>query len=110
MIQLVSEPRLMMVAVAFTLVRISNVVTIMKRRRCVNQNIAHPFQLVLWDNNGIRVWLFHRGSIPADLDRDEPLPETWGQPMATIPASGCNPYEYMRDHIAILDTTLWYVI
>lgn len=61
---------------------------------------------MLWDNTGIRVWLFHRGSIPADLTRDMPLPETWGEPMAFISSSGCNPYQYMQNHIAILDTTL----
>lgn len=65
---------------------------------------------VLWDNSGIRVWLFHRGNIPADLTRDAPLPETWGEPMATFGSSTCNPWQYMQNHIAIFDITLWCVL
>jgi hypothetical protein len=65
---------------------------------------------VLWDNSGIRVWLFHRGSIPADLIRDAPLPETWGEPMATFGSSSCNPWQYMQNHVAIFDITLWCVL
>jgi len=61
---------------------------------------------MLWDNSGIRVWLFHRGNIPADLTRDAPLPETWGEPMATFGSSTCNPWQYMQNHVAIFDTTL----
>ncbi|KAF8323301.1 hypothetical protein DL93DRAFT_2128826 [Clavulina sp. PMI_390] len=61
---------------------------------------------MLWDNNGIRIWLFHRGSIPADLTRDAPLPDTWGEPMAYITSAQCNPWQYMQNHVAVLDTTL----
>ncbi|KAH9177071.1 hypothetical protein EDB89DRAFT_1937935 [Lactarius sanguifluus] len=47
-----------------------------------------------WDDSGIAVWFFARGSTP------------WGTPSAFWPASTCNPFEFFQDHSVIFDTTL----
>ena len=65
---------------------------------------------VLWDTSGIRVFFFTRSAIPADIYADAPLPETWGIPAASFPASQCNPYAFMAGHVVILNTNFWYVV
>jgi len=64
---------------------------------------------VQWDTSGVAVFFFPRGSIPADIDAGAPQPSTWGLAMARWPAINCDPFKFFYDHVAILDTTLWYV-
>lgn len=59
-----------------------------------------------WDDQGISVFFFARGSVPADIDAGAPQPDSWGQPMATWPASACDPNKFFHDHSLIFDTTL----
>ncbi|KAG5652003.1 hypothetical protein H0H81_006618 [Sphagnurus paluster] len=40
-----------------------------------------------WDDSGISVFYFPRGSEPGDLTSDVPQPQTWGTPQARWPAS-----------------------
>jgi len=64
---------------------------------------------VLWDNTGIKVYFFPRGSIPSDIPAGAPQPQQWPAPMANFPSTDCNPYQFFYTHSAIFDTTLWYV-
>ncbi|CDO70917.1 Glycoside Hydrolase Family 16 protein [Trametes cinnabarina] len=60
----------------------------------------------LWDDDGIKTWFFPRNSIPSDLANGAPQPDLWGNPMASFPASSCDPFKYFYQHTAIFDTTL----
>ncbi|KAI0761695.1 concanavalin A-like lectin/glucanase domain-containing protein [Trametes elegans] len=60
----------------------------------------------LWDEDGIKTWFFPRSSIPSDLSSGAPQPSGWGTPMASFPASSCDPFKYFYQHTAIFDTTL----
>lgn len=62
---------------------------------------------VKWDSSGISVFFFPRSAIPADIQAEAPQPSTWGLPMASWPATNCNPFQFFYDHVAIIDTTLW---
>ncbi|KAJ3827297.1 concanavalin A-like lectin/glucanase domain-containing protein [Lentinula raphanica] len=47
---------------------------------------------MLWDESGIAMWYFARGSVPSDIGTSaSPDPTTWGEASAWYPASGCNP-------------------
>lgn len=67
----------------------------------------HAIVSVLWDDDGIAVYFFQRGSIPQDLIDEAPQPSEWGNPMARWPASACNPDQFFYNHRVIFDTTLW---
>ena len=62
---------------------------------------------MLWDDEGIRVFFFPRGSIPSDITNNAPNPNAWGEPMGFWPASTCSPFQFFNSHSAIFDTTLW---
>lgn len=59
-----------------------------------------------WTDDGISIYFWEAGSIPADVTAETPVPSSWGRPMATWPASGCNPSKYFYENIFIFDTTL----
>lgn len=61
---------------------------------------------MVWDKAGINVYWFPRSSIPADITADQPVPSTWGEPMANFPSASCDPYKYFYDNFNIFDTTL----
>ncbi|KAI0825215.1 concanavalin A-like lectin/glucanase domain-containing protein [Trametes gibbosa] len=61
---------------------------------------------VQWVESGISVWFFARDAIPSDLSAGAPLPDGWGTPMAHWPATGCDPFKFFNEHVAIFDTTL----
>ena len=61
------------------------------------------------DSNGIAIYFFPRGSIPADIQAGAPQPSNWGLAMARYPAIDCDPFQYFYNQVAIFDTTLWYV-
>ena len=66
--------------------------------------------LVKWDTNGVAVYFFPRGSVPADISAGAPEPDSWGPALARWPASSCAPFKFFNDHTAIFDTTLWYAM
>lgn len=41
-------------------------------------------------NEGIRVWVFNRTSIPSDITEQKPDPSTWGTAMADFPNLECD--------------------
>ncbi|KAK7694183.1 hypothetical protein QCA50_001363 [Cerrena zonata] len=59
-----------------------------------------------WDNSGISIFFFPRNSVPSDITNSAPQPDSWGQPMAFWPSSGCDPFKFFYQHSAIFDTTL----
>lgn len=65
---------------------------------------------VKWDTSGIAIYFFPRGSEPADITAEKPEPDSWGAAMARWPAASCDPFKFFKDHRAIFDTTLWYVV
>jgi len=62
---------------------------------------------VKWDTTGVAVYFFPRGSIPADITAETPLPDNWGRAQARWPAAACDPFKFFNNHNAIFDTTLW---
>ncbi|KAG1867837.1 glycoside hydrolase family 16 protein [Suillus subalutaceus] len=61
---------------------------------------------MLWDDTGIKVYFFPRGSIPSDISAKAPQPQNWPAPMADWPSTDCNPYQFFNNNSAIFDTTL----
>jgi hypothetical protein len=59
-----------------------------------------------WVASGLSVWFFPRGTVPADVVADAPMPWTWSRaPFAKWAASGCSPYDFFTAQTAIFDTT-----
>ena len=67
----------------------------------------HSLLLVKWDTNGIAVYFFPRGSVPADIGANAPLPNSWGRPQARWPGSSCDPSKFFEEHVIIFDITTW---
>jgi hypothetical protein len=63
--------------------------------------------IVQWDDSGIAVFFFPRGSVPSDISAGSPDPSGWGTPMARWPAASCNPFQFFKQHSVIFDITLW---
>ncbi|KIM84668.1 glycoside hydrolase family 16 protein [Piloderma croceum F 1598] len=59
-----------------------------------------------WDDSGIAVFFFPRGSVPSDINAGSPDPSGWGTPMARWPAASCNPFQFFKQHSVIFDITL----
>jgi len=60
-----------------------------------------------WDSvNGIQIWFFPRGTIPADLSTNSPNPDGWGAPSADYPQSSCDTSKFFSPQHLILDITL----
>lgn len=88
-------------------------------RSATANNYGTPFNsngggvyAMVWDaagSDGIRVFFFPRSSIPADISFGMPQPNGWGIPQARWPASTCDPKQFFAGHVAVLDTTFWFV-
>lgn len=59
-----------------------------------------------WDTSGISIYFFPRDGIPSDITSETPNPSGWGVPSGNWPAQNCDPFQFMKDHILIFDTTL----
>lgn len=70
-----------------------------------NSNGGGVYAMV-WDDKGVRIFFFPRGTTPDDIDDGVPNPESWGTPTAFWPSSTCNPYQFNKDHDIIINTTL----
>lgn len=68
--------------------------------------VADGDHAVQWDSDGVAIFFFPRGSVPADITAGAPQPTLWGLPQARFPASGCNPSQFFNNHHLIFDTTL----
>jgi len=78
-----------------------------------DNSYGHGFNIIaggvfahLWDDNGISVWHFPRGSIPADITAQTPDPSGWGNPAASWASSSCNIGSHFYDHSLVIDTTI----
>ncbi len=50
-----------------------------------------------WRNEGIRVWQFARGQVPADMVAGSPDPSTWSQALADFPSTECDISSHFRN-------------
>lgn len=60
----------------------------------------------LWNSDGIKIWFFSRGDIPADITAKQPNPTKWGDPAANWASTSCNIDDHFYSHTLQLDTTL----
>nr|VWO96731.1 Mixed-linked glucanase [Ganoderma boninense] len=51
-----------------------------------------------WDDQGIAVWSFYRAAVPADVLAGSPTPSTWGEPVALLDPSSCDPITNFVNH------------
>ncbi|KAF8626517.1 hypothetical protein AX15_004822 [Amanita polypyramis BW_CC] len=58
-----------------------------------------------WDETGVAVWSFYRAAVPQDIVQGSPDPSNWGQPVAELWSSGCNPLNYFANHSIVFDIT-----
>jgi len=59
---------------------------------------------MMWLDDGIRIWFFHRAAIPSDIQASAPQPATWGTP-ATFLGNGCDIDSHFKDHQMVFDIT-----
>ncbi|GAA5835550.1 hypothetical protein JCM11251_002961 [Rhodosporidiobolus azoricus] len=59
-----------------------------------------------WNEDGVAVYFFPRGTAPSDLTSDSPTPSTWGKPRARWAASTCDPRKFLRDQTAVINITI----
>lgn len=57
-----------------------------------------------WTSDYIRIWLFPRGSIPADITAGTPDPSTWGKPDTNFQGA-CDIDTHFMNHNMVFDTT-----
>lgn len=58
-----------------------------------------------WTSEGISIWFFPRGSIPADVTSGSPDPSTWGEPAASFSGSGCDINSHFGPQQIVFDIT-----
>ncbi|KAL3427938.1 putative endo-1,3(4)-beta-glucanase [Phlyctema vagabunda] len=58
-----------------------------------------------WASDGIYVWFWQRGQIPADITSGNPQTSNWGTPLATFYGSGCNFDNAFKNNNIVFDTT-----
>ncbi|KAL7922241.1 glycoside hydrolase family 16 protein [Trichoderma austrokoningii] len=67
-------------------------------------NAAHGGVYAMeWNEANIRIWHFARGSIPRDIEKKEPDPESWGQPVAIFGGSSCDVDTYFKNMRLVLN-------
>ncbi|EDR14587.1 glycoside hydrolase family 16 protein [Laccaria bicolor S238N-H82] len=76
------------------------------------RSYGKPFNMIgggvyahLWNSEGIKMWHFARGEIPADINAKQPNPASWPTPAAFWSAKSCNMNGF-HDHQLVIDTTL----
>lgn len=69
-------------------------------------SISGGVYAMLWQDSGIQVYFFPRGSIPSDITAGAPQPQSWSTPMANWPSTDCNMASHFYNHSVIFDTTL----
>ncbi|KAF8335481.1 glycoside hydrolase family 16 protein [Cantharellus anzutake] len=60
---------------------------------------------MMWADDGIRIWFFHRAAIPEDLQENAPQPNNWGTPVAFLHNTLCPTSKIFYDHQMIFDIT-----
>ncbi|KAL0951157.1 hypothetical protein HGRIS_007889 [Hohenbuehelia grisea] len=58
-----------------------------------------------WDEDGISVWSFYRAAVPQNIFDGNPNPLTWGNPVARLDSSQCDPLRFFSNHSVIFDIT-----
>ena len=61
---------------------------------------------VEWRDAGIRMWQWSRSSIPADITKKNPTPQTWGQASADFPSTDCNIGSHFKNQTIVVDINL----
>lgn len=62
----------------------------------------------LWTDDGISIWFFERGNIPADVPTDSPDPSGWGTPAAFYPSSTCDMQTYFAPQNLVIVRHLFF--
>jgi len=58
-----------------------------------------------WTSTYIRMFYFARGSIPADITKENPNPGSWGKPYALFDLGGSCPASHFKNHQMVFDLT-----
>jgi len=61
----------------------------------------------LWDDFGIKIWFFPRGSVPDDITAHSPDPSNWSEATASFSNDGCNTSQFFGSQTIIFDLTLF---
>ena len=56
-----------------------------------------------WTSAGIKVWMWPRAEIPADITNDEPDPSTWGNPYVFFPFGENCPSSHFNDQVLTIN-------
>ncbi|KAF8321803.1 hypothetical protein DL93DRAFT_2072719 [Clavulina sp. PMI_390] len=59
---------------------------------------------MMWLDDSVRVWFFHRSSIPPDIQTNSPKPSTWGTPTSFL-GNGCDIPSHFWNHQLVFDIT-----
>jgi hypothetical protein len=58
-----------------------------------------------WASNGIYIWFWQRGQVPAGITNGSPDTSHWGTPLASFSGSGCDFASSFKNHNIIFDST-----
>lgn len=60
----------------------------------------------VWNEDGISIYFFTRGNIPADITSQSPNPQRWGKPRAFFSNDDCTIKNFFGDQTIVINTTL----
>ncbi|KAI0405297.1 concanavalin A-like lectin/glucanase domain-containing protein [Xylaria palmicola] len=69
-------------------------------------NLQGGIMALEWRDQGIRLWQFGRGAIPADITAKSPDPSIWGEAAADFPNTDCNIGSHFRNQSIIANVDL----
>jgi hypothetical protein len=69
-------------------------------------NAGGSIMALEWRSAGIRMWQFPRDSPPADINAQQPVPDSWGTATADFPSTDCNIGSHFKNQSIILNIDL----
>lgn len=83
-----------------------NRIIIFNQQQQLTRSHLGGVSVMLWNSNGIRVWFFQRGSIPADITAQQPNPDRWGKPYARFDFGAECPSWHFSNHVIIFNIAM----